>query len=409
MGIKTQNIRKVIIMNYYPSKYHITKTDYSQEEYSTERLPVGIDFSSTQEVRSADVFLNSNLPEKNDEKSAKEQTRENEEQKKKGTKKDCTSAEIINFQKHNRIIRPLRRKISLGSFVSPSQLKEILRKQKKDNSFYRTLDNLQGKSKLLQAIANDFTLLKDFFTNELLIEVEDFCERLFPLLQKALAKKMNKDEVHFTPRKRRGVILAVLRSIGRKIGQEFSESLLTEINNRFNYKRCITIFEVARWENKLIELNFLKRPENPKDLQLKSFFLNSTNHLKHLREKCKEDKQALSILQSIRKTILGFAKTKEKQKALESFIKHKSNDFAARMVIWSLIKFYTQKIFDVQLYSPKDDERWSSLFLLENEKNGLKKQIPIRTWKYITWSEFNHRNDLQELDLFPESEMNNTE
>jgi hypothetical protein len=246
--------------------------------------------------------------------------------------------------------------------------------------------------------------LNDFFQKEVLEEVEDFCERLLPLFTKAYAEKKELPDFNLTPRKCRGIILAVFRSLGRKRGQKFSKHLLEEINKRFNYKRCITLFEVATWENELVELNYLKRPEDTKKLALKSFLTNVMKHLNFFREKFKEDKDKLALLQTVRKDIFGFAKSKELQEKLYNFIEFKSDDFAARMTIWLFLKHHTREGEYHTLKYPKATP-WRELFLLENEKNGQKHQKPIRSWKYIHWIQFRHKNELMELGLFPEEEV----
>ena len=80
-------------------------------------------------------------------------------------------------------------------------------------------------------------------------------------------------------------------------------------------------------------------------------------------------------------------------------IKHQDKDFASRLIFWSIAKAIAEKKFDIKLNNPEEIPGWKSLFLIDDQSE---KEVPIRSFKFIFWSEFSLRKKLQELDFFPE-------
>ncbi len=353
--------------------------NYGNENFNPNRLPVGIDFSK------ADVV--------NYEESGQE---------KKGNIKKEITAELVCFNRVDRSVKPFRSKIQLGSYVSKDNLKKILKKEQKDRSYYNMLEFMRKNDKTSLAIREDFDLLRDFFPVELLNEVEDFCFRIIPKVEKAVIER---GELKLTPRKRRGYILAIFKSFCRKNGRKFTKELLEEINKRFDYQRIIKLFEIAKAENDLITWNFLVKKPKKEVNDLRVFYLNIINNMNRLKKDpiISENKNYLEIVSLTQKYITGFASSKESKKELSKLIKHQDLDFASRLIIWSIAKHFAKEKFDYNFRNPESVPGWLTLFLVDNPINAEADEgIPIRSLAYTFWSEFNLRNKLKESNLFPE-------
>lgn len=355
--------------------------NYSNNNFSSNRLPVGIDFSKTDVVK----------------------YEESEKEKKGNIKKEIT-AELVSFNRVDRSVKPYRSKIQLGSYVSKENLKKILKKEQKDRSYFRMLEYIRKNDKTATAIREDFDFLRDFFPVELVREVEDFCYRIIPKVEKNVKER---GELKLTPRKRRGFILAIFKSFCRKNGRKFTKELLEEINKRFEYQRLIKLFEIAKAENDLIAWNLLvKKPE--KDVNdLRVFYLNVINNINRLKKDpiISGNKDHLEIVSMTQKYIARFTSSKDLKKALSKLIKHQDLDFASRLIIWSVAKYFAKEKFDYNFRNPESVPGWLTLFLIDSSNTEESEEaIPIRSLAYTFWSEFNLRNKLKENNLFPEND-----
>ncbi|NPE06674.1 MAG: hypothetical protein GNW80_00190 [Asgard group archaeon] len=354
--------------------------NYSNENFSSTRLPVGIDFSKI------DVA--------NYEESGKE---------KKGNIEKERTAELVSFNRADRSVKPYRSKIQLGSYVSKENLKKILKKEHKDRSYFSMLEYIRKNDKTATAIREDFDLLRDFFPVELIREVEDFCYRIIPKVEKYVKER---GELKLTPRKRRGFILAIFKSFCRKNGRKFTKELLEEINKRFDYQRMIKLFEIAKAENDLIAWNLLVKKPEKEGNDLRVFYLNVINNLNRLKKDpiISGNKDYLEIVSMTQKYITSFTSSKDLKKALSKLIKHQDLDFASRLIIWSIAKHFAKEKFDYNFRNPESVPGWLTLFLVESSNTEEPEEaIPIRSLAYTFWSEFNLRNKLKENNLFPES------
>ena len=346
--------------------------NYSQNNFPQGKLSVGIDFSKQ------DVINNPN-------------NKINEE----------VRAELVSFERVDKTVRPYKSKIQLGSYISKDHLQKILKKEGKDRSLYGMLENIRKGDKHTIELSKDFDLLRDFFPAALVREVEDYCLRIMPKIIK-LAEEQSGSKI--TPRRRRAYILAVFRSVCRKNGRKLTEELMLEINQRFGYKRMMKLFEVFQAENELIGWKLLKKKADKTQDNLKIFFLNAMNQFNKMKENptIKENVEYQEILKLTKKHILGYASRKDCQNSLLEIIRHKDPDFAARLIIWSVIKFYALEKFELNFKNPEDVEGWKVLFLIDNETEET--EVPIRSYKYIFWSEFALRKELKENDLYPKDE-----
>lgn len=349
------------------------KINYSDTNFNKTRLPVGIDFSKMNTVNSIDID-----PEE-------------------------ITAEMISFNRQDKVVRPTRSKIKLGTFISKENLQSILNKNKKDRSYYSMLEYIRKNDKLAIALNEDFDLLRDFFPLALVQEVEDYCSRVIPKVEKII---LEKEKANLTPRKRRGFILAVFRSICRKNGRKITEDLLEEINKRFNYQRCIKLFEVSKAENKLIDWNLLaKKPERELN-DLRTFYLNFINNINRLKTDkiISENVHHLKVISLTQKFITKFTTDKELKKNLLKLIKHQEKDFVSRLIIWSIAKYYAQKEFNESFRTVEETPGWLTLFLIDGTNTAEEiEKIPIRSLKFCFWAEFNLRNKLKEYQLYPEN------
>lgn len=355
--------------------------NYSSEKFPVNRLPVGIDFSKTNVI---------NLKE-NVGKNAEDFDQE-------------IRAELVSFNRVDKSIKPYRSKISLGSYISKENLQKILKKEQKDRSYFGMLDYVRKNDRTTIAIREDFDLLRDFFPSDLVREVEDFCYRIIPKVEMIVIEGGDKK---LTPRKRRGYILAVFKSVCRRNGRKFTEELLEEINNRFQYERRIKIFEVCKAENDLIGWNLIaKKPEKAEN-DLRIFYLNVINNLNRLKNDPiitanEENKEIISLTQ---KFITKFTIVKDKKKELIKLIKHQDIDFASRLIIWVIARYFAQKKFDLNFRSPEEVPGWTTLFLVETpDLMDESEQLTIRSMKYIFWASFSLRKKLKESKLYPKDE-----
>jgi len=344
------------------------KIDYSGDAFSPNRLPVAIDFSRMNVI--------------NDPKKLEEEVQ----------------AELVNLQKADKAITPIRKKIVMGSYVSQHQLKEILKKEKRDRAYYQVLTQMKKGDKDEDGMREDFALLRDFFPTKMVEEVRSFVEHIFPKFKKILVEDKGLKKV--TPRKRRGMILAVFKSIGRKSARKFTDHLLEEINNRFCYDRRIRMFEIAKWENFLIKYKLLfGRTEDFSKDKLKNFCFHVVTHCMNLRKDpaISEHEGFLETIAKTKQFIIRIVQDKEKKKNLAKILKHREVDFAARMIVWTIAKEYLKTFHEITLKFPEEEAGWRRLFLVDEQE-----EIPIRTWKFVYWNEFHIRKELKEQGLFPE-------
>jgi len=109
------------------------------------------------------------------------------------------------------------------------------------------------------------------------------------------------------------------------------------------------------------------------------------------------------FLETIAKTkqfIIRIVQDKDKKKNLAKILKHREVDFAARMIVWSIAKEYLKTFHEITLKFPEEEAGWRSLFLVDESED-----IPIRTWKFVFWNEFQVRKELKEQGLFPSWEQ----
>ena len=348
--------------------------DYRTESFSPNRLPIAIDFSQT------DVMN-------------KYQQQE--------TSSDELAAELVSFQKVDQAPRPYRTKIQLGSYLSQEHLSQILNKHKKDRNYYQMLDNIRKSDKDQSERRKDFNLLRDFFPHSLTVEVENYCEQMFPKLKKKLAEY--KPDESLTPRKRRAIILAVFRSVCKRNGRLFTEELLEEINERYGYQRKMKIFEICRWENTLVNYKLLIKPPKSAIDNIKLFYLHFMKQINGLKENSIMAGNAsyLEILELTKKHILGFAKSEEKKAALVEVIKHQDINYISRLLLWCVARVFASDTHNIQFSSPEEVEGWNSLFHADIENSSEEAKTPVRTWKYIFWSSFSLRKKLKSSGLYP--------
>ncbi|MHA1124678.1 MAG: hypothetical protein ACTSO7_03520 [Candidatus Heimdallarchaeota archaeon] len=347
--------------------------DFRQENFSHNRLPVAIDFSQT-DVMNKNYEVN--------------------------TDRDEISAELVSFQKVDQAPRSYRSKIQLGSYLSQEHLNQILNKHQKDRNYYQVLDNIRKCNKEESERRKDFDLLRDFFPHSLSIEVENYCEQMFPKLKKKLV--VDKPDESITPRKRRAIILAVFRSVCRKNGRLFPEELLEEVNSRFGYQRKMKLFEICRWENILVNYKLLIKPPKTAVDNIKVFYLHFMKHIKNLKENSiiAGNTSYLEILELTRKHILGFAKSEEKKNALVEVIKHQDIDYISRLLLWCISRVISNDVHNIQFSNPEEVAGWKSLFYADIDEPSRESKTPVRTWKYIYWSEFSLRKKLKSNGLY---------
>jgi hypothetical protein len=348
--------------------------DFRQENFSPNRLQVAIDFSQSDVVN---IHHEGNA------------------------EKDEMQAELVSFQKVDRAQKVYRTKGQLGSFLSQEHLNQILNKHQKDRNFYQVLDNIRKCDKEESERRKDFDLIRDFFPHSLTVEVENFCERMFPKLKKKLAK--DKPDESLTPRKRRSIILAVFRSVCRKNGRLFTEELLEEINARYNYQRKMKLFEICKWESTLVNYKLLVKPPKTTVENIKIFYLHFMKQVKNLTENAAfaENAAFMEVLTLSKKHILGFAKSEEKKATLIEIIKHSDINYISRLMLWCVARVILSDLHNIQISNPEEVEGWNSLFYADIDEPSEEPKTPVRTWKYINWSEFSLRKKLKSNGLYP--------
>lgn len=348
--------------------------DYRTENFSQNRLPIAIDFSQSDVINNHEEI---------------------------NADRDEITAELVSFQKVDQAQRSYRTKIQLGSYLSQEHLNQILNKHQKDRSYYQVLDNIRKCDTEESEQRKDFDLLRDFFPHSLTVKVQNYCDEMFPKLKKKLA--VDKPGESLTPRKRRAIILAVFRSISRKNGRLFTEELLEEVNLRYGYQRKMKLFEICRWENTLVNYKLLiKSPKTSVD-NIKLFYLHFMKHIKNLKENAvfAENPSYLEILELTRKHILGFAKSEEKRAALSEVVKHADVDYISRLVIWSVARAISSDVHNISFSTPEEVDGWNSLFYADIDEPSQEPKTPVRTFKYIYWSEFSLRKKLKSNGLYP--------
>ncbi len=348
--------------------------DYRQENFSPNRLQVAIDFSQSDVVNSHQEI---------------------------NADRDEIQAELVSFQKVDRPQRTYRTKIQLGSYLSQEHLNQILNKHSKDRNYYQVLDNIRKCDKEESERRKDFDLLRDFFPRSLTVEVENYCEMMFPKLKKRLTE--DKPDESLTPRKRRAIVLAVFRTVNRKNGRLFTEELLEEINERFNYQRKMKLFEICRWENTLVNYKLLMKPPKTAVDTIKLFYLHFMKQIKNLKENdvITGNASFLEIVEQTKKHILGFAKSEEKKATLVELIKHQDVNYISRLLLWSVARVISNDLYNIQFSNPEEVDGWNSLFFADIEETSEQTLTPVRTWKYIYWSEFSLRKKLKSNGLYP--------
>ncbi len=70
------------------------------------------------------------------------------------------------------------------------------------------------------------------------------------------------------------------------------------------------------------------------------------------------------------------------------------------MIVWSIAKEYAKTFLDITLKFPEEEAGWRRLFLVDEQED-----IPIRTWKFVFWNEFQVRKELKEQGIFPSWEQ----
>jgi len=366
--------------------------DYSQEQFSPERLGVGLKRTNKAAVHE----------------SACPATKGAAHELVCKAKKDAeVSYDWVQFNDKERPVRPFRSKIQLGGYMTSTGLQQVLKKAHKDALFYKVVDQVRKSDRKQVELRQDFALLRDFFPGDRLKLVEDYCEQLLPKLEhnlknEAPVAKTTTSKATLTPRSRRAVILALCRSQGKKDGRALTPELLEEINNRFGYQRPVKLFEVCRWQSKLEHWGLLKRTPTTDPKTLKPFFLKALGLLNQLQEHpaLATSAQARTILALTRQHLLTFSQ-KAKKAALLKVCLHKDLDYAARLIIWSLAKFFAQTYCSLTFRRPDTLEGWRTLFLAYDRWDKPGEAVPVRTWKYIFWSEFSLRKELLALGLFP--------
>ena len=259
------------------------------------------------------------------------------------------------------------------------------------------LECLAKNDELTKALIADFNLLRDFFPIELALEVENLCCRIFC---KIVIKRAS---TTFTPRNRRAYILAVFRSFCRRKGRRFTPELLEEINNRFAYQRTIKLYEITRVEKELIDWKLLAPKLDRSQDNLQIFYLNIINNCNLLRENddITNNEQYIAILAAAQKFITDLLQKKEHKKVFNALLRHKDKDFASRMILWTIAKYFAKQLFNLDFIRVEDLPGWKSLFMKSRLTMLDDTEIPIRTFKYIFWNEFSFRKKLKELNLFP--------
>jgi hypothetical protein len=349
-----------------------TQKNYSENNYDSIPSTVGIDFSKTMDVTTPD-----GIPDFYEEKEA----------------------ELVSFQRTDKVIRPIRSKATTGTFQSQREMANIIGTDQKDIRVKVIIDKMRDdSSKIPRELNEDISLLRDFFPIDLVNEVHDYCLRNIPKIEKIIEEQNLK---RLTPRRRRGYVLAIFKSMCRKNGRKITEEMLEEINNRFGYERQIKLFEVSKAESDLIHWNLLARKPEREPNDLKMFYLNVINNINLLKknEKIRENPTHLKVITLTQRWITKFAADKKHKKNLYKLLKHQDKDFFARLLIWSIAKFFAEEELGEHFRTPEETPGWIDLFLIKNAEE----EIAIRSLKFVFWSEFQLRKKLKESNLYPKS------
>jgi hypothetical protein len=341
------------------------KIDYSGQQFSPNRLPAAYDFSQS------DVINNPYKTEIEEE----------------------AGVVLVDYTANK--THPYKSKPHTGTFQSQYDLKQILNKQIKDESFYIILDAIKKNDKVTYGLVEDFSLLRDFFTTNVINEVLDYTSHIIPKITRILKKEGTNN---LTPRKRRGIILAIFKSISRKNGRKFTQQLLDEINARFNYQRKIKLFEISKWENKLLKHKLLIRTEDFTKDRLKNFFYHVVTHSQQLKRHSaiQANKKYVKLVDMTKQHIMAFAREESTRQIVVEMTKHVDIDFLSRLIIWTIAKNYAKEEYQLDFKDSSELDGWRSLFLVDSNNDS---ELSIRSWKYIFWREFSFRKELLDNGL----------
>lgn len=305
---------------------------------------------------------------------------------------------MVHFSRNDKVVRPTKDKIKLGSYISEYDLKQIIHKEFKNRHYYSILDTLKKGSADEQTISKDFMIFKDFFLREVTLEVQNYGQKIIPKVKK-MELENHPEKSCFTPRKRRALILAVYRSFCRKNGKKITDELLDEINNRFNNKRKMQLKEVIRWENKLVSYKLLAKNHEQNFDKIRHFYklvIKQTTLLKSNPE-MQVNKQYLEVLEKAKKKLTACLIDKTMKERLQSIIRHKDVDYATRIILWSIVKNIAIGEYDLLLKIATNLPEWQELFVLDYDQ--YQQPIYIQSAKYIFWNEFQIRKELIKHDL----------
>ena len=331
------------------------RIDYGTNKYPAEKLPVGLDFTKS-------------------------------------------SPELVNLDLNNSHNRARFSNIQLGSYMPQNNLQRILHKDKKDFSFYAALDATCKNNKQRASIRSDITDIQQFFSTEFTFDIYNYILKIIDPIVECFTEKYNK---RLTPRKRRTYILAVVRSFSRRKGRKFTKELLEDINKSFNYfSRQIRFGEVCTAENDLINWKFLPKQQKLSQSSLQQFNLNLVHNLNRLRKDpiIAANQDFNNILLLTKNFIMNIATDEIHKKSFLSLMEHYDKDFFSRLLIWTIAKAFAARDFNYYLKKP-DSPGWLTLFLVDSMDQH---QIPIRSLKYIFWTEFSFRKQLKECQMYPE-------
>lgn len=132
------------------------------------------------------------------------------------------------------------------------------------------------------------------------------------------------------------------------------------------------------------------------------FYLNIINNINRLKKNpdISSNRNYLEIISLTQKYITDFAK--DHKEDLFTLIKHHDKDFISRMCIWTIAKYLANENYFCKFYRADEIPGWKTLFLMDRIDDVDTHQIPIRSFKYIFWYEFEFRNQLKELQMLPE-------
>jgi len=146
----------------------------------------------------------------------------------------------------------------------------------------------------------------------------------------------------------------------------------------------------------------MKPPKTAVDT-IKLFYLHFMKQIKNLKENevIAGNASFLEIVDQTKKHILGFAKSEEKKATLVELIKHQDVNYISRLLLWCVARVISNDVYNIQYSNPEEVEGWNSLFFADIEEASGQTLTPVRTWKYIYWSEFSLRKKLKSNGLYP--------